>query len=76
MDIKYNERLRSIKLNISYYRKKSGLTQEQLAEKVDISRTHLSNIEAQNMEIGISLELLFEIADALNIDISKLLEVR
>ena len=76
MSEKYSERLRAIKLNISYYRKKYGFTQEKLAEKLNISRTHLSNIEAQNMNTGITLELLFEIAYALNIDVIKLLELR
>ena len=76
MNIKHSERLQAVKLNISFYRKKYGLTQEGLAEKINVSRTHLSNIEAQNMNTGITLEILFEIADALNIDVSKLLEVR
>ncbi|WP_348980936.1 helix-turn-helix transcriptional regulator [Clostridium sp. AM54-14XD] len=32
--------------NISYYRKHKGYTQEQLAEKLDISRQHLGAVEA------------------------------
>ena len=32
--------------NISFYRKRKGLTQDQLAEKSGISRSHLSAIEA------------------------------
>ena len=31
--------------NVKYYRKKAGLSQEQLAEKLDISPNHLSVIE-------------------------------
>ena len=72
----FPQRLQSIKLNIGYYRKKSGFTQEQFAEKLYISRTHMSNIEAPNMKTGITLELLFTIADELNIDVAKLLEIR
>ncbi|MGN1432978.1 MAG: helix-turn-helix domain-containing protein, partial [Ruminococcus sp.] len=33
-------------LNISYYRKRKGITQEKLAEMIGISRSHLSAIEA------------------------------
>ena len=63
-------------LNISYYRKLAGMSQEQLAERADISRSHLGNIEAPNMIKAISLEVLFNIADALKIAPSKLLEFR
>ena len=35
--------------NIAYYRKHAGLTQEQLAERVGISRQHLGAIEAPNL---------------------------
>lgn len=31
--------------NVKYYRKKNGLSQEQLAEKLDVSPNHLSVIE-------------------------------
>lgn len=66
---KYSE----LGINIAYYRKKKGLTQEQLAEKVGVSRTHLSSIEAPNIIRAFSIELLFDIADALEIDVYKLL---
>ena len=62
-----------IGLNIAYYRKLAGLSQLQLAEKVGISRTHMSNIEAPNMPTSISLETLMDIADALNTPASTLL---
>ena len=72
----YSERLKAVKLNIAYYRKKAGLSQEKLSEKIDISRKHLSQIESPNMKTGVHLEILFAIADALGIDAAKLLEVR
>lgn len=62
--------------NIAYYRKHAGLTQEQLAERVGISRQHLGAIEAPNLVRPISLELLFNIADVLNIPSYKLLLFR
>ncbi len=63
-------------LNISYYRKKKGMTQEQLAEKSGISRSHLSSIEAPSIVKTMSLELLFRIADALEIKPYMLLKFR
>lgn len=62
-----------IGLNISYYRKLKGYTQLELADRVNISRTHISNIEAPNMHTSISLEVLLSIAKELNIPAYKLL---
>ena len=72
-----NERmnqLRMLGLTIAYYRKAKGMTQSQLAEAVHISRTHMSNIEAPNTRTSISLNLLFDIAEALEIPVKKLLD--
>ena len=60
--------------NISYYRKHKGYTQEQLAEKLDISRQHLGAVEAPNIVRSVSLDLLFNIADALEVDVRELLD--
>ena len=65
-----------IGLNISYFRKLQGYTQEEFAEVADISRSHLSAIEAPNIVHSISMEMLFKIADALRIEPYKLLEFR
>ena len=63
-------------LNIAYYRKREGLTQDQLAEKAGMSRSYLGEIEAPNMITTMSLEVLFNIANALRIPACKLLEFR
>ena len=63
-------------LNIALYRNKAGLTQEQLAESVGISRSHLSAIEAPNVIRPFSLEILFNIADVLHVHPGSLLEWR
>lgn len=68
-----NEKYIRLGLNIAYYRKLKGLTQLQLAEAIDISRTHMSNIEAPNMPTSISLDTLMDLADALEIPVSSLL---
>ncbi|MEE1257205.1 MAG: helix-turn-helix transcriptional regulator [Lachnospiraceae bacterium] len=73
MPTKREQEYKMIGLNIAYYRKLAGLSQLQLAEKVGISRTHMSNIEAPNMPTSISLETLMDIADALNTPASTLL---
>lgn len=65
-----------IGLNIAYYRKLQGFTQEELAEAAEISRSHISAIEAPNIVHNISLEVLFCIADALKIEPYKLLEFK
>nr|WP_302649712.1 helix-turn-helix transcriptional regulator [uncultured Agathobaculum sp.] len=62
--------------NIAYYRKHAGLTQEQLAERVGISRQHMGAIEAPNICRLISLDLLFNIAAVLSIDPVRLLTFR
>lgn len=73
MSEKRRQEYKMIGLNIAYYRKLKGLTQLQLAEKINISRTHMSNIEAPNMPTSISLDTLFDIADALEIPITNLM---
>jgi transcriptional regulator with XRE-family HTH domain len=65
-------RLKSLGLNIKKYRKAKGLSQNQLAELVDLSREHLACIE-----IGkefISLRKLFLIADILKISMTKFID--
>ena len=61
-------------LNIAFYRKLRGLTQEKLAEKVDISRTHMSRIETA--DCAVSLDVVFNIADALEVEPCKLFELK
>lgn len=53
-------------------RKAHGLTQEELAEKIDISTTHMSHIETGNTKL--SLPVFLEIAEALEVRTDDLLE--
>ncbi|WP_077533412.1 helix-turn-helix domain-containing protein [Massiliimalia massiliensis] len=76
MEISVRDRLVLVGLNIAFYRKKKGMTQEQLAEIVGTSRTHISNIEATKIDKTPSLELLLKIADALDVEAEKLLHFR
>lgn len=69
-------RYRELGLTIAYYRKLRGMTQLQLAETVNLSRTHISTLEAPNMPTSLSLEKLFDIADALNVPVKSLFDFR
>ena len=65
---------RHLGLNIAYYRKERGLSQMQLAELVNISRTHMSRIETA--DCAVSLDVVFDICDALKVDPSKMFSFR
>lgn len=50
------------------------MTQEELAEKLNVSRQHIGAIEAPNVNRKISLDLIFDIADILNVEPKYFLE--
>lgn len=50
------------------------MSQEQLAEKAGVSRSHLSAIEAPRIVRPFSLEVFFNIADALDVDPADLIK--
>ena len=56
--------------NIKYYREQAKLTQIQLAEKVGVSISYLSKLEASGCNKSLSLSILNHIANTLNIDIT------
>lgn len=68
------EKYRQLGLNIAYYRKQRGLSQLQLAELIDISRTHMSRIETA--DCAVSLDVVFAICDSLHISPDKLFDFR
>ena len=70
MDHIYLSRYKTLGLNIAYYRKKRGLTQEELAEKAEIDRSTISKSEIAFA--GTSLDLIFKIADILQVEPYKL----
>lgn len=74
MNYKRMNELRLLGLTIAYYRKIRGMTQIELAEAAHISRTHISNIEAPNAKTSISINKLFDIADALDVPIKDLFD--
>lgn len=67
VSFKNRDRFIQLGIAISTLRKLRGMSQDQLAEKANMSRSHLSAIEAPNMIRSFSLETLFNLADALMI---------
>ena len=57
-------------LFIHEYRKQNGLSQEELAEQIDISIKHMSNLETG--KVFASAELIEKIAQALDVSVSAL----
>lgn len=68
------DRFIQLGISISSLRKLRGLSQEMLAEKANVSRSLISAIEAPGIATGFSLEVFFNIADALNIEPSELIK--
>ena len=73
IDFKNRDRFIQLGIAISTLRKMRGLSQEQLAERANVSRSHISSIEAPGIVRPFSLEVFFNIADALEIDPADLI---
>lgn len=61
-----------IRYNIKRIRESKNLTQQQLADKANITMNYLSKIESTKMQRGLSIVSLGRIADALGLDIREL----
>ena len=74
-DVSYKNRDRFLELGlaIASLRKMKGLSQDALAAKAGISRSHLSAIEAPNIIRAFSVEV-YNLADALEIRPGELLD--
>ena len=67
VSFKNHDRFIQLGVAIAMLRKARGYSQEQLAYKAGISRTLLSSIEAPGIAKSFSLEVFFNIADALDV---------
>ena len=67
-------RYKNIGLRIAYYRKKKGYTQTELAQRIGMSVAYLGQIERGNIGNSFSLAILYQIADALEIDAGILMD--
>ena len=73
VSFKNHDRFIQLGISISTLRRMRGMSQEQLAEKAGISRSLLSTIEAPNVAKAFSLEVFYDIADALEIEPADLI---
>ena len=73
VEFQNRDRFIELGLTISALRKLRGMSQETLAQKAHMSRSHLSAIEAPNIVRSFSVEILFNIADALGVRAGDLL---
>ena len=73
VSFKNKDRFIQLGVAIAALRKLRGMSQEKLAEKANISRSLVSAIEAPGIANGFSLEVFFDIADALEIDPADLI---
>lgn len=60
--------------NLKKIRNKFNDSQEKLADKINMSRGFISQIESPGVDAGVSLDTLFNIAQEYNIDIRDFFE--
>ncbi len=63
-----------VRKNIKKYRKLANLTQQELADRIDVSMHYISQIESAKPYKYFTLIVIGRIADALEIDITRLFE--
>ena len=74
MKAEYKPLYEKFGLNVVYYRKRKKLTQLQLAELVDIDRSHISAIELGN--VGVSFDVVFRLCEVLDVKPRDLIDFR
>lgn len=74
MKKEYSELYLKFGLNIVYYRKLHRLTQLQLAELIDVDRSHISAIELG--KVGVSFDVLFKLCEVLQVNPKDLFDFR
>lgn len=73
MDARHVLLYRQIGAKIAYYRTLEGMSQEDLARKIAISKSTLSKIERGKYNSGLSIATLLNIADGLKVELYSLL---
>lgn len=74
MKEQYKDMYEKFGLNVVYYRKRLKITQLQLAELVDVDRSHISAIELG--KVGVSFDVIFKLAEVLQITPKELFDFR
>lgn len=68
MKAQYIHKYKNLGIKIGYYRRRKGITQEKLAQKIGKHISFISALEAPNVDKALSLDTLFDIARALDIE--------
>lgn len=74
MKLEYKSLYEKFGLNVVYYRKRKRLTQLQLAEQIDVDRSHISAIELGN--VGVSFDVIFKLCEVLEVKPKDLFDFR
>lgn len=74
MKKEYSDQYEKFGLNVVYYRKRQKLTQLQLAELVNVDRSHISAIELG--KVGVSFDVIFRLCEVLKITPKELFDFR
>ena len=67
IDIQRKNIYRQIGGKIAYYRKLAGLSQEELAKKINVHRSVVNRIENGNYHDNLSIDRILDIAEALEV---------
>lgn len=70
MDKKYIGEYKKLGLSVAYFRKYHGLTQQQVADEMNVSYETISRIE--NANVGISTDMLLALSKAIKTPLSEL----
>lgn len=66
--------LRQIGAKVAYFRTLAGLSQTELADRIKTTQSTISKVENGSYNDNLSIAMLTEIADALEVDLALLLE--
>jgi len=66
--------LRQIGAKIAYFRTLSGISQKDLADRIKTTQSTISKVENGSYNDNLSIAMLTEIVDALEVDLALLLE--
>lgn len=70
MKFEHYDEYYNLGMSICYFRKFQCMTQQQLADKMDVNYETISRIE--NARNGISLDMLFELSKALGVSLAEI----
>lgn len=66
--------LRQIGAKIAYFRTLAGISQKDLADRIKTTQSTISKVESGSYNDNLSIVMLTEIADALDMDLALLLK--